>query len=121
MSMRAFLVRPSPVPFLCVCVLSSSARPYHSSHYPRSQTYTPQQRKILSTALSLVPAKGFTAETLAEGAKQAGYLEITHNLFPRGPWALIEYHLVTQREALKSVPLEEGLGVGRTIRKLCVE
>ena len=97
-----------------------SIRLYHSPNHPQSPRYTPQQQKILGTALSLVPTHGFTSETLREGAKQAGYLEITHNLFPRGPWSLIEYHLVTQREKLSSVPHNEG-GVGKTIRKLCVE
>jgi len=98
-----------------------SLRQYHSANHPPSPIYTPLQHQILSKALALVPSKGFTPETLTEGAKHAGYLEITHNLFPRGPWSLVEYHLVRQREALSSVPLEEGLGVGRTIRKLCVE
>jgi hypothetical protein len=114
MSLRTFVVQRS----FAQCL---RARSYYSAHHPPSPTYTPQQQKILSTALSLVPSNGFTHETLSLGAKQAGYLEITHNLFPRGVWTLIEYHLVTQREKLKSVPLEEGLGVGRTIRKLCVE
>jgi ubiquinone biosynthesis protein COQ9 len=95
-------------------------RSYHSPNHPHPPSYSPIQHKILATALSLVPRLGFTAESLTEGAKQAGYLEITHNLFPRGPWSLVEYHLVTQREALSSVPLDEK-GVGRTIRKLCVE
>jgi ubiquinone biosynthesis protein COQ9 len=97
-----------------------SIRSYHSPNHPISPTYTPQQDKILSTALSLVPSHGFTSETLREGAKQAGYLEITHNLFPSGVWSLVEYHLVTQREKLASIPLNEG-GVGKTIRKLCIE
>ena len=98
----------------------ATLRPYHSLNHPPSPSYTPLQHKILSTALTLVPSTGFTSQTLTEGAKQAGYLEITHNLFPRGPWSLVEYHLVRQREALSSIPLEEG-GVGKTIRKLCVE
>ena len=95
-------------------------RCYHSPNHPPPSSYTPLQNKILSAALNLVPTSGFTLQTLVEGAKQAGYLEITHNLFPRGPWSLVEYHLVTQREALSSVPLDEE-GVGKTIRKLCIE
>jgi len=94
-------------------------RSYHSPNHPASPSYTPIEHKILKTALSLVPSTGFTSQTLTEAAKQAGYLEITHNLFPRGPWSLVEYHLVTQREALSAVPLEEK-GVGKTIRALCV-
>lgn len=95
-------------------------RLYHSPNHPHLPSYTPLQHKILSTSLTLVPSTGFTLRTLTEGAKQAGYLEITRNLFPRGPWSLVEYHLVTKREALSSIPLDEG-GVGKTIRKLCVE
>ena len=95
-------------------------RSYHSPNHPHAPSYTSLQHKILSNALALVPASGFTSESLTQGAKQAGYLEITHNLFPRGPWSIVEYHLVTQRESLSSIPLD-GKGVGRTIRKLCVE
>jgi ubiquinone biosynthesis protein COQ9 len=113
-------------PLLCRCNSSinrttiSSLRFYHSPNYPPPPTYTPIQHKVLSTALSLVPSTGFTHQTLSEGAKKAGYLEITHNLFPRGTWSLVEYHLITQRELLSSITLEEA-GVGKTIRKLCVE
>ena len=98
-----------------------NARSYHSSTHPHAPSYTPVQHKILSASLALVPSTGFTSQTLADGAKQAGYLEITHNLFPRGSWSLIEYHLVRQRESLSSLPLQEGAGVGKTIRTLCVE
>jgi ubiquinone biosynthesis protein COQ9 len=101
--------------------VSPCLRQYHSANHPPSPSYTPLQHQVLSTALTLVPSKGFTPETLAEAAKQSGYLEITHNLFPRGPFSIVEYHLIKQREALASVPLEEGLGIGRTIRRLCVE
>jgi ubiquinone biosynthesis protein COQ9 len=96
-------------------------RHYRSPNYPPPPTYTPFQQKILNAALELVPSKGFTIETLSEGAKKAGYLEITHNLFPRGTWSLVEYHLISQRERLSSIPLEDRAGVGKTIRKLCVE
>jgi hypothetical protein len=100
---------------------TQAIRLYHSANHPKPPSYTPLQHKILSSALALVPSKGFTAETVSEGAKQAGYLEITHNLFPRGAWALVEYHLVTQREKLAGVPLENTTGVSKAIRKLCVE
>jgi ubiquinone biosynthesis protein COQ9 len=95
-------------------------RSYRSSNHPHSPRYTSLQHTILSNALAIVPSSGFTSESLTQGAKQAGYLEITHNLFPRGPWSIVEYHLVTQRESLSSISLDEQ-GVGRTIRKLCME
>jgi ubiquinone biosynthesis protein COQ9 len=100
--------------------LRNPLRQYHSPNHRPAPSYTPLQDKILSTALTHVPTTGFTHETLSIGAKEAGYLEITHNLFPRGPFSLVEYHLVTQREKLNTIPLEES-GVGKTIRKLCVE
>jgi ubiquinone biosynthesis protein COQ9 len=100
--------------------VTNQLRSYHSPNHPPCPSYSPLQHKILRTALSLVPSSGFTAQTLTQGARDAGYLEITHNLFPRGPWSLVEYHLVTQREALSSIPLDEA-GVGKTIRKLCIE
>ena len=110
--MRTSLLRRTILP---------SIRSYHSPNHPHSPSYSPLQHKILSTSLSLVPSTGFTTQTLTQAAKQAGYLEITHNLFPRGPYSLIEYHLVRQRESLSSIPLPEGAGVGKTIRTLCVE
>ena len=106
--------------FLLRRTILPQLRSYHSPNHPASPSYTAIQHKILKTALSLVPSTGFTSQALTEAAKQSGYLEITHNLFPRGPWSLVEYHLVTQREALSLIPLEEQ-GVGKTIRKLCVE
>lgn len=111
-------IRPLP---LLRHIRMRSVRSYHSPNHPPSPSYTPLQHKILNTSLSLVPSTGFTSQSLTEGAKQCGYLEITHNLFPRGPWSLVEYHLVRQRESLSSIPLEEGLGVGKTIRRLCIE
>ena len=115
----SFLPSLRTSPLLRRTILPQLRRSYHSPNHPASPSYTPIQHKILKTALSLVPSTGFTSQTLTEAAKQAGYLEITHNLFPRGPWSLVEYHLVTQREALSSVPLEDQ-GVGKTIRTLCV-
>jgi ubiquinone biosynthesis protein COQ9 len=37
---------------------------------------------------------------LALGAREAGYLDISTAVVPDGPFSLIRYHLVTQREAL---------------------
>src|SRR5271155_2488002 len=112
MPIRPSLVRRTILP---------SIRSYHSPNHPHSPSHTPLPHKILSAALSLVPTTGFTTQTLTQAAKQAGYLEITHNLFPHGPYSLIEYHLVRQRESLSSIPLPEGAGMGKTIRTLCVE
>ena len=75
-------------------------RCYHSSEYPKAPPFPPTQDAILSAALSHVPAHGFTATALKAGARDAGYLDITANLFPQGVVALVNYHLVTQRLAL---------------------
>jgi len=111
------VLRPVSFPLLRPNIQCS--RFYRSPNHPPSPTYSPLQHKILSTALTLVPSSGFTQQTLTEAAKQSGYHEITHNLFPRGPWSIIEYHLETQREKLSSIPLEDGR-IGKNIRTLCV-
>jgi len=57
------------------------------------------------------------------GAKDAGYLDISTNLFPKGPFELVKYHLVTQRLGLKDriqFP-DEQMGVGRKVRSLVLE
>jgi ubiquinone biosynthesis protein COQ9 len=70
-----------------------------------------------------VPAHGFTEEALSLGAKDAGYLDVSTNLFPKGTFDLVMYHLVTQRLGLKEriqFP-DEKLGVGRRVRSLVLE
>lgn len=57
------------------------------------------------------------------GAKEAGYLEASVQLFPRGVFDLINYHLVTQRLALKEkVQFAENskTGVTEKIRTLVI-
>ena len=74
---------------------------------------------------------GFTDASLSLGAREVGYLDITVNLFPRGVFDLVNYHLVTNRLALKKL-LEiqaakddggalKGLGVGARVRFLTLE
>lgn len=68
-----------------------------------------------------VPKLGFCEEALIQGAKDAGYLEASVQLFPRGVFDLINYHLVTQRLALKDkVKFPEGLqlGLGAKVKTL---
>ena len=48
-----------------------------------------------------VPDHGFTQTSLKLGAQDAGYLPVSVNLFRRGAFDLINYHLVTQRLSLK--------------------
>ncbi|KAI1406344.1 ubiquinone biosynthesis protein COQ9 [Hypoxylon fuscum] len=74
---------------------------YHSyDHPPPPGAFSAAEQAILSAAYRHVPEHGFTAHTLSLGARDAGYLDISTNLLPEGPFSLIRYHLVTQREAL---------------------
>ncbi|OAG36143.1 rpsU-divergently transcribed protein [Fonsecaea monophora] len=96
-------------------------RTYFSVHHPDPRPFPEIQDRILSAAIIRVPEHGFTERALALGAKDAGYLDVTVQLFPRGVFDLINYHLVTQRLALKdTVQFPEGstLGLGPKIRTL---
>jgi ubiquinone biosynthesis protein COQ9 len=75
---------------------------YHSHEYTQAPPFPPAESAILSSALSHVPSYGFTADALRLGARDAGYMDVSTNLLPRGVFDLINYHLVTQRLALKS-------------------
>jgi len=109
------------------CRLQSPAsqlrRSYFSIHHPDRPPFPEAQDKILAAAIARVPEYGFTEESLVLGAKDAGYLDVTVQLFPRGVFDLIRYHLVTQRLALKhNVQFPEGihLGLGAKIRTLAM-
>ena len=96
-------------------------RPYYSQHHPDPPPYPPIQESILSAALKRVPEQGFTEKALTQGAKDVGYLDVSVQLFPRGVFDLILYHLVTQRLALESnvqFPDDAKLGVGRKVKTL---
>ncbi|KAI2627498.1 ubiquinone biosynthesis protein COQ9 [Hypoxylon sp. NC1633] len=78
-------------------------RLYHSyDHPPPPGVFTATEQAILSAAYCHVPEYGFTQHALSLGARDAGYLDISTNLLPEGPFSLICYYLVTQREALAS-------------------
>lgn len=97
---------------------------YHSYDYAQPPPFPPVETKILSSAYAHVPQHGFSIDALKLGAKDAGYLDASTNLFPRGVFDLINYHLVTQRLALKeSVQFPEAkdgkkMGVGNKVRSL---
>lgn len=84
--------RHAPVP-KCRCS-------YHSYHQAVPSPFPAAESAILSAALAHVPTHGFTATTLSRGARDLGYLDASVNLFPTGAFALVHYHLVTQRLAL---------------------
>ncbi|KIW89414.1 rpsU-divergently transcribed protein [Cladophialophora bantiana CBS 173.52] len=96
-------------------------RTYFSIHHPDPPPFPETQDRILSAAISRVPQHGFTEMALALGAKDAGYLDVTIQLFPRGVFDLINYHLVTQRLALKDTvqfPKGSTLGLGAKLKTL---
>lgn len=96
-------------------------RSYFSKFHPDPPPYPETQDRILSAALNRVPEYGFSTEALVQGAKDAGYLEVSVQLFPRGAFDLVKYHLVTQRLALnEKVQFPEGatLGLGAKVRAL---
>lgn len=121
MALRAALRTPAALrPLL---LQTSRAAAYHSYEHIDPPPYREPESAILSSALSLVPAHGFTQEALTLGAKQSGYLDISSNLFPKGPFELVMYHLVSQRLGLKDRIqfADEKMGVGRKVRSLILE
>lgn len=97
---------------------------YHSDHHPDSPPFPPAQSAILFAALNRVPEYGFSSQALSLGAKDAGYLEVSVRLFPRGAYDLINFHLLTQRLALKDrvqFPANAKLSVGKKVRVLTLE
>ncbi|KAI0441796.1 ubiquinone biosynthesis protein COQ9 [Xylaria telfairii] len=76
-------------------------RPYHSYDHPAPVgVFSAHEHTILAAAYRHVPEHGFTQHALSLGARDAGYLDVSTNLLSEGPFSLIRYHLVTQREAL---------------------
>ncbi|KAH8661385.1 COQ9-domain-containing protein [Tricladium varicosporioides] len=71
---------------------------YHSyTHPPPPGPFAEIERSILSASIPYIPSHGFTHTTLSLGAKDAGYIDASTNLFPNGAFSLVHYHLVTQR------------------------
>ena len=98
---------------------------YHSYEYSQPSPFPPAESAILAAAIAHVPSYGFTADALRLGARDAGYMDVSTNLLPRGVFDLVNYHLATQRLALKDSvqfppPGEQGrkLGTGAKVRTL---
>ncbi|USW55862.1 Putative ubiquinone biosynthesis protein COQ9 [Septoria linicola] len=123
-SLRTLLRAPPALrPFL---IQQQQAASYHSYEHPAPPPYPEPANSILSSALQHVPQQGFTRDALVSGAKDNKYLDISaHNLFPKGPFDLVKYYLVTQRLALADrvqfpPPDASGreLGTGQKIKSL---
>ena len=96
-------------------------RAYHSYEHEGTSPFSPPEDAVLSASLAQVPKLGFTIDALAQGARDAGYRDVSINLFPAGPFALVHYHLVTQRRALASKQVEQDPSVDSKIRSLALE
>ncbi|KAF1356801.1 COQ9-domain-containing protein [Delphinella strobiligena] len=105
--------------------LASPIRAYHSYETPPKPTYPPAETAILSAAMRHVPSHGFTQATLRQGARDAGYLDASSNLFRRGEFELVMWHLRSQRMGLGGriqFPERDGkVGVARKVRGLVLE
>ncbi|KAI5466513.1 COQ9-domain-containing protein [Mariannaea sp. PMI_226] len=76
-------------------------RSYHSDNHPSPPgPFGDAEKAILAAAYKHIPEHGFSQRALGLGARDAGYLDISATVVPEGPFSLIKYHLVSQREAL---------------------
>lgn len=101
----------------------SVVRAYHSHDYPLSPPFSQAESSILDAAVSHIPTQGFTASALHSGARDAGYLDVSVNLFPKDVFDLVNYYLVTQRHALKDTVQfpDTSTGVGSKVRILVLQ
>lgn len=82
---------------------------------------------ILERAAKYIPTHGFTLSALGQGAREAGYVDAAAaNLFPRGAWSLVHWHLYTQRMGLGERVRQreegwEGKGVPARVREVMWE
>ncbi|MCJ1227245.1 Ubiquinone biosynthesis protein coq9, mitochondrial [Toensbergia leucococca] len=99
----------------------ATSRLYHSYEHDQPPPFTATESAILSSALSHVPTFGFTTTALSHGAQDVGYLAASVNLFPRGAFDLVNYHLVSQRLALqKHASSQSQTSIGSRVRSLAL-
>ena len=79
-------------------------RSYHSSlHSPLPlHTYNNSQISILEASLPHIPVHGFTSTALTLGARDAGFLDVSIQLFPRAEFDLILFWLANRRGLLRA-------------------
>lgn len=124
MSSKSRILRLQPL------ISKPYSRPYHSYDRPYAQEpFNAVEESILSSSITHVPSHGFTNTSLSLGAKAAGYIDASTNLFPSGAFSLVHYHLYTQRLALAQHrhildPASAGqkpLGTGAKVKALTWE
>ncbi|KAI9052500.1 hypothetical protein LZ554_003844 [Drepanopeziza brunnea f. sp. 'monogermtubi'] len=114
--------KPQPQP-------SPRSSSYHSyDHPPPPGPFPEVESAILAASLPHIPSSGFTLTSLSRGAKDAGYIDASTNLFPNGAFSLVHYYLFRQRLGLKEregakaiLSRGEGEGVGRKVKGLTWE
>lgn len=102
--------QPARIPSALLLLPRQTTRPYHSQYHPPlpPHDYTTSQVAILSSALQHVPEHGFTHEALTLGARDAGFLDVSVQLFPRGEMDLVLFWLASRRGMLRGL-VEGGL------------
>lgn len=121
---RAFLQCPATLrPTLYRTFTSTAVRPYYSYEHDEVPPYPEPESTILSAALTHVPLQGFTQSALRSGLRDTGYRDASANLFPRGEFEVVLYHLTTRRLGLKHRVQfgEDERRVGRKVRALVLE
>ena len=73
---------------------------YHSHKLTSRPSYSPTESAILAAALRWVPEQGFTPAALVAGVQDAGHPEVSLGLLTRGPFNLVHFHLMKQRQEL---------------------
>ncbi|KAJ5729935.1 uncharacterized protein N7483_004443 [Penicillium malachiteum] len=101
---RQPVLQPNTSHFNTQLKQSSQKRSYHSDLHPSlpPHSYTNSQTAILEAALSHVPTHGFTNTSLTLGARDAGFLDVSVQLFPRGEFDLILFWLASRRGLLRA-------------------
>jgi ubiquinone biosynthesis protein COQ9 len=80
---------------------SSSSKASFEEEKQEKTSFSDPEQIILQNALSHVTELGWTVESLAAGAKDAGYPSVAHGMFTRGPIELVEYFMENCNVQLK--------------------
>ncbi|PGH26562.1 rpsU-divergently transcribed protein [Polytolypa hystricis UAMH7299] len=82
-----------------------TSRTYHSAFDPAlpdpATKFSSEQCAILSAAINHIPEHGFSTKALTLGVRDAGYLDVSLQLFPEGgELALVMYWFMSRRQLL---------------------
>lgn len=103
------LSQPQPHHHQRLPLPTQGIRSYHSPLHARPPVheYTNSQTAILTASLPHIPTHGFTKGALTLGARDAGFLDVSVQLLPRGEFDLILFWLASRRGLLRA-GVEEG-------------